>query len=134
MSDSRYQELHEFMKEQARDAYRAGFHYEGETWDTLYVRSDLATEELRRNIPEVRRELIERGALLSEEKYPPIGETHATTEVHENAVIMHFPEGPREGTVLSLDREVTQQITEFVLRCRNILSPGQRRDESDVEL
>jgi len=134
MSNPRHQELHEFVQERARDAYRAGFHYEGEKWEALYVRSDLATEELRENIPDVREELIERGVLLPEEKYPPIGETHATTEVHEDAVIMHFPEGPSKGTVISLDREVAQKITEFVLQCQNILSSRQQDIDSDIEL
>jgi len=134
MSASRHQELHEFMKEQAGDAYRAGFHYDDETWEAMYVRSDLATEELHENIPEVRKELVERGVLLSEEKYPPLGETHATTEVHENAVVMHFPQGPNEGTVISLDRKVTQKLTDFVLQCQSILAPNRRDGGSDINL
>lgn len=131
MPASRHEALHEFVQNRAGESYRASFHYKGDEWEPLYVREDLATRELRERIPQAREDLVERRALVPEEKYPPLGETHATTEIHEHGVIVHIPEGPREGTVISLDRQAARRITGFVVRCRSVLeSPDSERFEA----
>jgi len=126
MASPRHRESHEFVQERTGEAYRAAFHYEGEEWEALYVREEYATAELRAVVPEVVDRLLERPVLIREEEYPPLGETEATTEVHDDAVVLHFPEGPDEGTIVSLDRDVARRLAGFVVRCTSILErpPG----------
>lgn len=109
------------MEERAGDAYRTAFHYDATEWEAIHVRSDLDTRNLGEEAPNIIERARETEALLREDDYPPIGETHATTEVHEDAIILHFPEGPEEGTLISLDPDAAQLLTGFVTRCLSII-------------
>jgi len=121
MIQERHRELHQFILDRAGDAYRTGFHYREDGWKTMYIREDLATEQLENEMPDVIEQVRDRRALLSEETYPPLGEPQATTEVHDEGVIIHFPEGSAEGTIISLDREAARRLTGFVVQCQTIL-------------
>lgn len=120
VSDS-HKELHQFVDERAGDAYRTAFHYDADDWEAMHVRSDLQTRTLGEEVPDIIERARETEALLREDDYPPIGETYATTEVHEDAIILHFPEGPDEGTLISLDPDAARLLTGFVTRCLSIL-------------
>jgi len=62
--------------------------------------------------------------LLRAEDYPPLGKVHVTSEVHEDGVILHFPEGPEVGTIVSLDRDAARQLAGFVAQAMAILQSG----------
>lgn len=121
MVSSYHRELHQFVDERAGDAYRTAFYYDVDDWEAIHVRSDLQTQTLGEEVPDIIERARETEALLRKEDYPPIGETYATTEVHEDAIILHFPEGKHEGTILSLDPEAAQLLTGFITQCLSIL-------------
>jgi len=121
MAARRHRELHNFLRERAGDAYRAAFHYHADGWEAIYVREDARTRALERGAPRAYEQLLQRQALFPESDLPMLGTTQATTEVHENAIVMHFPESETSGTVVSLDRSAAQQLTGFVLACQERL-------------
>lgn len=47
----RHQGLLELIREQVGEHFRSAFRYDDESWDALYVRSDLATPDLQSAIP-----------------------------------------------------------------------------------
>ncbi|GGL37479.1 hypothetical protein GCM10009037_21270 [Halarchaeum grantii] len=124
MVDERHRKLHEHVAGKAGDAYRVGFYYDADEWEVVHVREDLATRRLHEELPDIRERVTDTRALVREEDYPPLGEARATTEVHENGVIVHFPEDGTRGTVVSLDRRVARNLTEFVVECTSILDVG----------
>ncbi|WP_353635094.1 hypothetical protein ABSL23_06235 [Halobacterium sp. NMX12-1] len=125
MSERRHRALHRFVEERASDSYRSAFYYEGDDWETLYVRDDVATNRLRHELPDLVERARSNQPLLREDDYPPLGELGATTEVHEDGAILHFPEGPDEGTIISLDRDVAHRLTGFVTEAMSILQTGE---------
>lgn len=116
------------MKDQAGDSYRAAFCYDADDWSAIYVREELRTESLKESIPDAAERAREREAILTEADYPPLGETTATTELHEDGVLIHFREGENSGTVISLGRDAARRLAGFVTECLYILdarpSPG----------
>lgn len=122
MIQKTHQELHRYLEERAGDAYRSAFHYKQDDWEAIYVREDLVTQQVKQDVPD----LIERARtaqiLLRDEEYPPLGKLTATTEVHENGVILHFVEADGEGTVVSLDVEAASRLSGFLSECQNILT------------
>ena len=48
-----------------------------------------------------------------------MGETRATVELHEPAVL---PDSEAAGVLVSLDRDVAQGLGEFVTRCSEVLA------------
>lgn len=127
MVTDRHRSVHQFLQERAGGAYRAAFYYDDEGWETVYVRGDIATNRLRGSVSEAVERARQADVILPGEEYPPLGETNATTEVHENGVIVHFPEGPEEGLLVSLDREVAARLTTFIDQAVSILRPRSTR-------
>lgn len=121
MIEERHRELHRFIQERASGAYRSAFYYERNEWEPLYVRDDVASHRLRDELPDIVKRARQNQPLLREDDYPPLGEVGATTEVHENGVILHFPEGVDEGTIVSLDRDAARRLAGFVSQAVTIL-------------
>ncbi|MFT4882854.1 MAG: hypothetical protein ACI8U4_000350 [Natronomonas sp.] len=121
MVSDRHRELHRFIKERAGSSYRTAFYYHADSWETIYVRNDLQTEALGEEAPGVMERARQAEPLVREEDYPPLGETYAQTEIHEDGIVFQFPEGPNEGTIVSLDPDTAQLLTGFVTRCLSIL-------------
>lgn len=122
MSASRHRTLAQFVHEQAGDAHRATIHYDAHDYTLIHLRGDLDTEELDRLLEDGIDRAREERALVRAEDYPPLGEAMATTEIHESAVLVHFPERHHEGILVSLDREVARRLTGFVGQCLTILN------------
>jgi hypothetical protein len=121
MVSERHQKLHQYIKEQAGTAYRTAFHYDADDWETIHIRHDLQTEALGAELPDVIERAREAEPLVREDDYPPLGETYAQTEIHEDGLVCQFPEGPNEGTIVSLDPDAARLLTGFVTRCLSIL-------------
>lgn len=121
MVEERHRALHQFVMERAGDSYRTAFYYHAGGWETLHVREDVATAELAKSVPRAVERARNKRAFLRGEEYPPLGETTATTEVHENGVILHFPENSQEGILLSLDRDAAQRLAAFVDQAMSVL-------------
>lgn len=122
MIDERHRQLHRFIQERANMSYRSAFYYERDDWDALYIREDVATERLHDELPDVVKRARQNQPLLRKEDYPPLGEVRATTEVHEDGVVLHFPEGPESGTLVSLDCDVARRLAGFITQAMEILN------------
>lgn len=116
-----YRRLVARIGQQARDNLRAAIRYEPDDWDVLYLRDDLASEELRDALPLVFERLRGRSYINPEAEYDRLGEPLATAEVHAEAVLLHFQIGPERGIIVTLDRDATRRISTFVEACRNEL-------------
>jgi hypothetical protein len=121
MVSDRHRELHQFIHERAGNSYRTAFYYDADGWETIHIRHDLQTEALGEEAPDVMERARQAEPLVREEDYPPLGETYAQTEIHEDGIVFRFPEGPNEGTIVSLDPDAAQLLTGFVTRCLSIL-------------
>lgn len=136
MDSDRHRRLCEFVEDRVGDSLRGMVSYDESDWEAVYIRPDLATRELRAGLDDICDRARDARSLLREADYPPIGETTATTEVHENGVVLHFPRGPDSGTLVSLDRDVARHLTSFVIECSEILEPaakGATRPDSSAE-
>jgi hypothetical protein len=121
MDGARHQRLSDFIEDRVGDSLRGVVWYDAADWEAVYVRPDLATRELYDRLDEICDRARSTRSLFREADYPPLGETTATTDVHENGVVLHFPEGPESGTLVSLDRAVARDLSEFLLECTEVL-------------
>lgn len=136
MDSDRHRRLCEFIQSRVGNSLRGLVWYGESDWEAIYIREDLATQELRADLADICERARSARALFPEADYPPLGETTATTEVHENGVVLHLPESPDSGTLVSLDRDVARHLTSFVVDCSEILEPaakGATRPDSSAE-
>lgn len=124
-------ELHRFVTERAGDAYRTAVTYDADGWKPLHVREDLRTQSLKRSLPGAIERARETEALFREDDYPPLGEAKATTELHEDGVVIHFREGEKSGTIVSLDRDAARRLAGFVAECLSIIEQRDERSYGD---
>lgn len=125
MAEARHEKLNDYIEYRAGSTYRVGVYYDEDAWEFIHVRDDLRTDRLREYLSALHERLLEERALLREEDYPTLGEARATTEIHDNGVVVHFPEGEDQGTAISLDRDAARQLTGFIIECTGILQ-GER--------
>lgn len=131
MTRDRHRRLCEFVEDRVGDSLRGMVFYDESDWEAVYIRPDLATQELRAGLDDICDRARDARSLIREADYPPLGATAATVEVHENGVVLHFPEEPGSGTLVSIDRSVARDLSEFVVECTEVL--GATADESSRE-
>ena len=127
MTDEQYEELLRLVHGRAGDAFRGAFRFDADGWTPLYVREDLATDELRDALGPVIENIRDSAPLVPEDLYAGLGGRQATVELHERAAVVLLPESARAGVVISLDRDVAQGLGEFVKRCNAVLDDENRR-------
>lgn len=104
----------------AGDTFRSVFRYTDDDWTALYVRDDVATDDLQSVISTLIQRLREQEPVIQEE-YGRLGETRATVELHEDGVLLHFRETETDGVAVSLDREAAQELSTFIDQCQAAL-------------
>lgn len=117
-----HQRLVRLVREQAGERVRAAFAYDADDWTALYVRSDLATDDLEAVVPSLAERARAHEPLVRERDYPGMGGHRASVSLHEEAVLIHLHEGDRAGVVITLDTGVAQNLSEFVARCERVLA------------
>lgn len=122
MTDERYQELLQLVRDRAGDAFRAAVAYDESGWSVLYIREDVATPDLRDALDQLAERTRNRQPVVTPEVYDEIGETQATVELHEKAALIHLRETDNTGVTVSLDRDIAQGLGQFVNRCNGVLS------------
>ena len=124
MVQQRHKDLVRLVNYRTGKALRSAFAYNTDDWTPLYVRDDVATAELKRameeSIPRVRRS----DPIARAEEYGRIGETQATVELHDRAVIILIRESHTSGVLVSLDREIAQDLAAFISECVSALDGG----------
>lgn len=121
MNSKRHATLVQFLKHRADEHLRSVFRYTADDYDVLYLRSDLRTEQLKQVLPTLHARILESQGLVAEHDYPRLGAVQATTEIHEHGILLHFVETETQGTVVTLGREVGQDLAGFVEECNRIL-------------
>ncbi|NHX36513.1 MULTISPECIES: DUF7522 family protein [Halolamina] len=123
-----YQQLVQLVKEQAGRNLRSAFCYDADDWTALYVRTDLATDDLQSAVPSLAERARSQEPLVRNRDYPGLGEQRASVFLHENAVLVQFDEPETEsGIVLTLDSDVARNLSQFVAECETVLADPQRR-------
>ncbi len=126
--NDQYQQLVRLVKARAGRSFRTAFCYDADGWDALYVRTDLATDDLEAAVPALAERARSQEPLVRGRDYPPLGAQRASVFLHENAVLVQFSEPDSEtGVVLTLDTEVAGNLSEFVKACETVLTEPQRR-------
>lgn len=128
MPPDRYQPLLQLIHGRAGDSFRAAIWYDADEWVVLYVRDDVATEQLRDSIPKVADRVRAAEPLIPEEMYDRLGDTQAVVELHDTAVLLHFRETQTQGIMVSLDRDVAQGLGQFVNSCNTVLEDERESD------
>lgn len=129
MPQDRYQPLLQLIHGRAGDSFRAAVWYDADEWVVLYMREDVATQDLRSSMSELADRLRSAESLVPEQIYDRIGDTQAVVELHDNAVVLHFRETPTQGIVVSLDRDVAQGLGQFVNSCNAVLEDDSESDD-----
>lgn len=118
---NRYKRLVGLIKEEAEGNFRSAFRYDETDWQALYVRSELATEDLQSVVPTLAERARSKEPMVREEDYPRLGSQRASISLHDEAVLVHVRDGPDSGVVVTLDTDVARNLSEFVARCENVL-------------
>jgi len=121
MTDEQYQELLQLVRGRAGEAFRAALKYDQRDWTMLYIRDDVATEELGETLDTLVDRLRDSDPVAESDVYRGVGETQATVELHEKAALIHLRETDTRGVVVSLDRDIAQGLGQFVNRCNGVL-------------
>jgi hypothetical protein len=122
MTGEQYQELLQLVRGRAGAALRAAVKYDQRDWTMLYVRDDVATQELRDALDTLLDRVRDSHPIVEPDVYGEVGETQATVELHERAALIHLRETSDQGVVVSLDRDIAQGLGQFVNRCNGVLS------------
>lgn len=121
------QQLVRLVKAQAGESFRSAFCYDSDDWTALYVRSDIATDQLKAVVPTLAERARRHEPLVREQDYPGMGTHRASVAIHDEAVMIHFQVEEQSGIVVTLDTGVARNLSEFVAACERVLSPPQRR-------
>ncbi|MFB6141430.1 MAG: hypothetical protein ABEJ26_13465 [Halosimplex sp.] len=121
MPDDRYQPLLQLVHNRAGDAFRGAIRYDADGWTVLYLRDDVATEQLGKSMDSIAGRARAAEPIVSDSEYAPLGETQAVVELHDRAALLHFRESSSTGVLVSLDRDVAQGLGQFVNRCNAVL-------------
>ncbi|SEN19958.1 hypothetical protein SAMN05216388_100238 [Halorientalis persicus] len=122
MTDEQYQELLQLVRGRAGEAFRAALKYDQHDCTMLYIRDDVATQELRDALDTLVDRARNSGPVAKTDVYRGIGETQAIVELHERAALIHLRETSNRGVIVSLDRDIAQGLGNFVTRCNGVLS------------
>lgn len=111
-----------FLEDRAGDALRFVAEYNSVGYEIVYLNDKLdqtcVNERLGTiysNLSGVKDESIDQHTMQSE-----LGTRYATLQMHDRAVIINVPLEER-GVLISLDPEVTRNISNFVVQCRQRL-------------
>ncbi|QPV62720.1 hypothetical protein I7X12_18645 [Halosimplex litoreum] len=121
MPDERYQPLVQLIHNRAGDAFRGAVRYDADDWEPLYLRDDVATENLKDALPTITDRARANESIVPPEEYGRLGERQATVELHDRAAVLHFKESEHGGIIVSLDRDVAQGLGQFVNSCDAVL-------------
>jgi len=121
MAADRYQPLLQLVHNRAGDSFRGAVRYDADDWSVLYIRDELATDQLRSSMSAIIDRARATEPIVPEDQYDQMGETQAVVELHDRAVLLHFRETPSEGLVVSLDHDVAQGLGQFVDSCNSVL-------------
>jgi len=121
MSDERYQELLQLVRNRAGDAFRTAISYDADDSTVLYVRDDLATDALGDALPALLDRARRYEPVVHSDVYDGVGDTQATVELHEEAAVLIFPRPDESGVGVSLDRDVAKGLGQFVTSCNEVL-------------
>ncbi|GAB7093709.1 hypothetical protein JCM30237_08610 [Halolamina litorea] len=117
----RYARLVRLISDYVDRNFRAAFQYDERDWTALYVRPDLATEDLQAAVPALADRARSHEPLVREPDYPELGTQRASISLHAEAVLVHFNEGPQSGVVATLETDVARNLSQFVARCESVL-------------
>ncbi|WP_459194155.1 hypothetical protein [Halosimplex sp. J119] len=130
MPDDRYQPLLQLVHNRAGDAFRGAIRYDADEWAVLYLRDDVATEQLRESMGAIIDRARSAESIVPESAYDRLGETQATVELHDHAAVLHFRTEPDSGVIVSLDRDVAKGLGQFVNSCNAVLDGDRPSDGS----
>lgn len=115
----------EFLRQDAGPYLRSAFHYDAEEYELLYIRDDVdeqyTDEELQRVVDDWRAKKWDGDEY---ERLLSVGNLHCTVRLFDEAIIFHFAQGPRVGTVVTLDPQAGRDLVEFVTECLRQLHLG----------
>lgn len=118
----RDQRLLELVRGRAGDAFRAALRYDADDWQLLYVRDDVATDELRSAIPSIVERSRAHEPTFQPDEYDRLGDAQASVELYDQAAVVHLREDSARGLLVSLDRDVAQGLGQFVAECTTVLT------------
>jgi hypothetical protein len=131
MPDERYQPLVQLIHNRAGDAFRGAVRYDADDWEALYLRDDVATEELKNALATITGRARADEPTVPPEQYDRLGENQTTVELYDRAAVLHFRESRDSGIIVSLDRDVAQGLGQFVNSCNAVLDGRQPSGAAD---
>jgi len=111
-----YEQLLATVEERAGESFRSAFSYTATDWTALHVRRDLATGNLKDAVPELAERARAVEPIVDQGVYDRLGSATTSVELYADAVLLHFRTGEQSGVVLTLDRDVAQNLSEFTER------------------
>lgn len=110
-----------YLRTQVGDHLRLAVTYDSDSYDTLYVRDDVAEKYPGRREQIIRDLLLEGVAEPRQEELYSLGTVSGTVRVFEEGITLHFTSGIHSGVLVSLDRDADPPIASFLRGCRKHL-------------
>lgn len=109
-------EFLELLERRAGRSLRVVSWYDETDHGIWYVREDLDRAIVEDRMAFLSERLVDGGPVL-EPSLEALGPEQAMVQIREQAVILRFPMGDRQGIVVSLDIEAARNLHSFVVEC-----------------
>ena len=109
-------DLVSYLQDRADDHLRGVLRYDENTTDVLYLREDLRGSRIQSQFDRIVRRVKPESA-PEEERSFPFGDLYVTVRRFEEAILLHFPQGPARGTIVALEPDAARDLNRFTTEC-----------------
>lgn len=106
-----------YLSDRGGSMVRSAIYYDEETIEMLYMRDDVQEQYTERDVERIANMLRQEKRRPKLEELFELGEFHCSLFGFRDGIVMHFPQGPSRGTLVSLDAQASAQFNEFAAEC-----------------
>lgn len=108
------------LLERVGETLRSVSFYSPSGMEMLHLRDDIDRENIQQRVaPGL--EILRRETQLEDADALPFPNLNATVHLFDEGVLIHFPQGPDQGTIVTLESDVARQLNQFVKECASYL-------------
>ncbi|WP_232820477.1 hypothetical protein [Halorussus litoreus] len=113
--------LVEFLEERADEHLRGAIHYSEDGYESLYLREDVDAMYSDKKMTDLAEYYRQQSRVQSSDKPFALGNCHCNVSFYDDAILFHFSQGDKIGTVITLEPEAGRDIVGFITKCLELL-------------
>ncbi|SFR36377.1 hypothetical protein SAMN04487947_0455 [Halogeometricum rufum] len=106
-----------YLEKQAGPYFRGAIHYSEDEYYVLYLRDDVDSLYSNEKMEELVQYYRKENQYQTSEEPFELGNNHCTVNFYDDAILFHFTQGDRLGTVITLEPEAGRDIVGFITEC-----------------